>query len=99
MAPSLPCSVLTLCLLFTLSFAASSSPSSSSNLSSLSSLSSSNVSLSLYYETLCPGCSNFIVNHLANIFDDGLIEIVDLNRIPFGNARVRSNGTVSCQVQ
>ncbi|KAJ3699540.1 hypothetical protein LUZ61_003245 [Rhynchospora tenuis] len=57
----------------------------------------SRVSLALYYETLCPYCSNFIVNYLAKIFDNGLISIVDLDLIPYGNARVASNGTITCQ--
>ncbi|XP_038988932.1 gamma-interferon-responsive lysosomal thiol protein isoform X1 [Phoenix dactylifera] len=55
------------------------------------------VPLALYYETLCPYCSNFIVNYLAKIFENGLIDIVDLDLIPYGNARVGSNGTISCQ--
>ncbi|KAF3331800.1 gamma-interferon-inducible lysosomal thiol reductase isoform X1 [Carex littledalei] len=57
----------------------------------------SKVSLALYYETLCPFCSNFIVNYLAKIWDNGLISIVDLELIPYGNARIRSNGTITCQ--
>ncbi|KAJ0978362.1 hypothetical protein J5N97_013836 [Dioscorea zingiberensis] len=55
------------------------------------------VSLALYYETLCPYCSRFMVNHLAKIFDDGLISIVDLDLIPYGNARVNSNASIACQ--
>ncbi|KAJ6831067.1 uncharacterized protein M6B38_350145 [Iris pallida] len=55
------------------------------------------VTLSLYYETLCPYCSNFIVNYLPKIFDDGLISVVDLELVPYGNARIGPNGTISCQ--
>ncbi|PKA56182.1 hypothetical protein AXF42_Ash011111 [Apostasia shenzhenica] len=55
------------------------------------------VSLALYYESLCPYSANFIVNYLADIFDNGLIDIVDLDLIPFGNARVNANGTITCQ--
>ncbi|XP_072960314.1 gamma-interferon-responsive lysosomal thiol protein-like [Typha angustifolia] len=55
------------------------------------------VSLALYYETLCPYCSNFMVNYLPKIFENGLISIVDLDLIPYGNAKIRSNGTISCQ--
>ncbi|XP_077214330.1 gamma-interferon-responsive lysosomal thiol protein-like isoform X1 [Tasmannia lanceolata] len=55
------------------------------------------VSLGLYYETLCPYCSNFIVNFLAKIFKNGLLEIVDLNLVPYGNARIGSNETIACQ--
>ncbi|CAL9137145.1 unnamed protein product [Musa textilis] len=64
--------------------------------SSSSSSSSPKVSLALYYETLCPYSANFIVNYLAKIFDDGLISIVDVDLVPYGNARIR-NGTISCQ--
>ncbi|KAM0868188.1 hypothetical protein ACQ4PT_041496 [Festuca glaucescens] len=56
------------------------------------------VPLALYYESLCPYCSRFIVNHLAGIFDDGLVDIVDLLLVPYGNAHVRDpNNTINCQ--
>uniref|UniRef100_A0A1D1XDB5 Gamma-interferon-inducible lysosomal thiol reductase n=1 Tax=Anthurium amnicola TaxID=1678845 RepID=A0A1D1XDB5_9ARAE len=55
------------------------------------------VRLELYYETLCPYCSRFIVSFLSKIFEDGLISIVDLNLVPYGNARVASDGTITCQ--
>ncbi|EMS63319.1 hypothetical protein TRIUR3_04865 [Triticum urartu] len=57
------------------------------------------VSLALYYESLCPYCSRFIVTRLAGIFDSGLIGAVDLLLVPYGNAHVRgANNTISCQV-
>ncbi|CAD6203245.1 unnamed protein product [Miscanthus lutarioriparius] len=55
------------------------------------------VSLELYYESLCPYCSRFIVNHLAGILEDGLIDAVHLRLVPYGNARVGSNSEISCQ--
>lgn len=55
------------------------------------------VELVLYYETLCPYCSNFIVNHLGKIFDNGLISILDLKLVPYGNARIGVNDTIACQ--
>ncbi|XP_058110392.1 gamma-interferon-responsive lysosomal thiol protein isoform X2 [Magnolia sinica] len=55
------------------------------------------VALALYYETLCPYSANFIVNYLAKIFSNGLIDIVDLNLVPYGNARLKSNHTITCQ--
>ncbi|WOK95838.1 hypothetical protein Cni_G04545 [Canna indica] len=67
-----------------------------SPLSAAASGSASKVSLGLYYESLCPYSANFIVNYLAKIFDDGLISIVDLDLVPYGNARIR-NGTMVCQ--
>lgn len=66
--------------------------------SSLCSVYASKVTLSLYYEALCPYCSNFMVNHLPKIFEDGLISIVDLELVPYGNARIGFNGSISCQV-
>ncbi|KAF0935978.1 hypothetical protein E2562_037458 [Oryza meyeriana var. granulata] len=56
------------------------------------------VSLALYYESLCPYCARFIVNHLAGIFEDGIIDAVDLRLVPYGNAHVGANNTISCQV-
>ena len=57
------------------------------------------VPLALYYESLCPYCSRFIVSRLAGIFEDGLIDAVDLLLVPYGNARVRgANNTINCQV-
>ncbi|KAJ4704360.1 putative Gamma-interferon-inducible lysosomal thiol reductase [Melia azedarach] len=37
------------------------------------------VNLSLYYETLCPGCASFISNDLGKVFQKGLINIVNLS--------------------
>lgn len=55
------------------------------------------VSLALYYESLCPYSANFIVNYLAKIFNNGIIDIVDLDLVPYGNARLTANGTITCQ--
>ncbi|KAK4772019.1 hypothetical protein SAY86_013794 [Trapa natans] len=53
----------------------------------------------LYYETLCPYCANFIANAngLNKVFDDGLISIIDLKLVPYGNAKIGANNTISCQ--
>nr|XP_011466176.1 PREDICTED: gamma-interferon-inducible lysosomal thiol reductase-like isoform X1 [Fragaria vesca subsp. vesca] len=56
-----------------------------------------NVSVTLYYETLCPYCADFIVNHLAKIFDNGLISVVTLRMVPWGNAWLNSDGSFACQ--
>ncbi|KFK24661.1 hypothetical protein AALP_AA8G008600 [Arabis alpina] len=64
---------------------------------SLSSSLSQKVSLSLYYEALCPYCAEFIVNHLSKIFENDLISAIDLQLIPWGNAIIRSDGTFLCQ--
>jgi len=73
---------------------------SSSDYSGVSLPSSSpKVSVGLYYESLCPYCSSFIVNHLAKLFEDDLISIVDLHLSPWGNTKLRSdNVTAVCQV-
>ncbi|XP_020597854.1 gamma-interferon-inducible lysosomal thiol reductase-like isoform X3 [Phalaenopsis equestris] len=55
------------------------------------------VSLALYYEALCPFCSRFIVLSLSKIFSDGLISIVDLRLVPYGNAVIGPNSTIICQ--
>lgn len=58
---------------------------------------SQKVKLSVYYEALCPYCANFIVNSLAKIFKNGLISIIDLKLIPWGNAYLEDNSTWICQ--
>lgn len=56
------------------------------------------VTVSLYYESLCPFSANFITNYLKDIFTNGLISIVDLRLIPFGNAKILDDGSINCQV-
>ncbi|XP_021891051.1 gamma-interferon-inducible lysosomal thiol reductase-like [Carica papaya] len=55
------------------------------------------VSVSFYYETLCPYCADFIVNHLVKVFENGLISIVDLRLVPWGNAFFKTDGSIVCQ--
>ncbi|EEF35685.1 Gamma-interferon-inducible lysosomal thiol reductase precursor, putative [Ricinus communis] len=56
------------------------------------------VNLSVYYEALCPSCADFIVRNLMTIFNNGLIDIINLRMIPWGNAHVnRVNNTMVCQ--
>ncbi|XVF55038.1 hypothetical protein PTKIN_Ptkin06aG0004400 [Pterospermum kingtungense] len=56
-----------------------------------------NVTLSVYYETLCPYCADFIVNHLVKLFDEGLSSIVNLRLVPWGNSVMQPDGTFLCQ--
>ncbi|ESQ56452.1 hypothetical protein EUTSA_v10026151mg [Eutrema salsugineum] len=58
---------------------------------------SDKVKLNLYYESLCPYCQKFIADELVKIFNSDLHTITDLNLIPFGNARVSDDMTVTCQ--
>ncbi|KAI3682506.1 hypothetical protein L1987_82534 [Smallanthus sonchifolius] len=81
-------------LVLIVSLAATLSPSSASPIAVAT---GEKVELSLYYEALCPYCEFFILNYLYKIFDNGLISIVDLKLSPYGNAKIRSNGTVVCQ--
>ncbi|XP_022766243.1 gamma-interferon-inducible lysosomal thiol reductase-like [Durio zibethinus] len=63
----------------------------------ISTYNAQNVTLSVYYETLCPYCADFIVNHLVKLFDKGLISIVNLRLVPWGNAVMQRDGTFGCQ--
>jgi interferon gamma-inducible protein 30 len=56
------------------------------------------VSLELYYESLCPYSADFIVNDLPIIFQHDLLSIVDLKLVPWGNAKLGPNSTITCQV-
>ncbi|KAL5742476.1 hypothetical protein ACOSP7_029208 [Xanthoceras sorbifolium] len=56
------------------------------------------VDLFLYYESLCPGCATFISEYLVKDFENGLIDIVNLRLVPWGNAKVEEpNNTIICQ--
>ncbi|CAH9125144.1 unnamed protein product [Cuscuta epithymum] len=55
------------------------------------------VSVSLYYETLCPYCANFIVNKLVRLFTTDLGSIVNLRLIPWGNTQTAPNHGWICQ--
>ncbi|KAI3843688.1 hypothetical protein MKW98_013624 [Papaver atlanticum] len=55
------------------------------------------VSLALYYDTLCPGCTNFIVNNFPKIFTSRITDIMDLKLVPYGNAIVGENNRIICQ--
>ncbi|KAK2982729.1 hypothetical protein RJ640_025145, partial [Escallonia rubra] len=86
-------------LLLVLIVTSSANPLSSSSLraSGGSSRGGEKVTLALYYETLCPYCSNCIVNYLPKLFDGGLIDIVDLKLVPYGNAKIGNNNSITCQ--
>ncbi|XP_059626435.1 gamma-interferon-responsive lysosomal thiol protein-like [Cornus florida] len=86
-----------LSLLLVTSILTANSCSASRKISVPSSDQNEKVTLALYYETLCPYCSNFIVNYLTRLFDTGLISVVDLKLVPYGNAKIRSNNTITCQ--
>ncbi|GJX05172.1 gamma-interferon-inducible lysosomal thiol reductase-like protein [Tanacetum coccineum] len=55
------------------------------------------VQVSVYYESLCPYCENFIVNYLIDMFTKGIDAIADVKLFPYGNAKVSSNGNITCQ--
>ncbi|XP_020236240.1 gamma-interferon-responsive lysosomal thiol protein [Cajanus cajan] len=82
--------LLPLLLLLMLLVAPSSSSSSSND-------NNNKVTVSLYYESLCPYCADFIVNHLVTLFQTDLISIVNLRMVPWGNAWIAPDGTVFCQ--
>lgn len=71
--------------------------SSESVITDLSLISTEKVKLELYYETLCPFSAKFIAEQLPRIFDNGLIDIITLQLVPWGNAVVRPNKTFECQ--
>ncbi|GAB4834005.1 hypothetical protein Ancab_032257 [Ancistrocladus abbreviatus] len=54
------------------------------------------VNMSIYYETLCPASKEFFIHELSELFKGNLISIVNLNMIPWGNARIAA-GNFICQ--
>jgi len=53
------------------------------------------VQVTLYFETLCPGCQDFIVNHLQPALP-AIGAIADIHLLPYGNAHTSASG-VKCQ--
>jgi hypothetical protein len=59
----------------------------------------SKVNLSIYYDSLCQSCAIFIVKNLEEIFNNDLIDIVNLQLVPWANSYVnQTNNSISCQV-
>jgi C1A family cysteine protease len=59
-------------------------------------LATEKVGVTLYYEAFCPGCHEFITEDLkAAIGSVG--DIMDIELLPYGNARTNVDGTISCQ--
>jgi hypothetical protein len=57
------------------------------------------VDVALYYELRCaPYSARFVVNHLAKVFNNGLLDAIDLTLVPYGNALVGAGCEISCQV-
>ncbi|XP_017441581.1 gamma-interferon-responsive lysosomal thiol protein isoform X2 [Vigna angularis] len=56
------------------------------------------VNLSVYYNSLCQSCAQFIIKDLKNVFDSNLISIVNLRLVPWANAHINNNNSsISCQ--
>jgi interferon gamma-inducible protein 30 len=48
----------------------------------------SKVKVTLYYESLCPACQDFIIQQIyPTLAASGVRDIVDLRLVPYGNAR------------
>ncbi|KAI8465341.1 MAG: gamma interferon inducible lysosomal thiol reductase-domain-containing protein [Monoraphidium minutum] len=63
----------------------------------LSTASADRVRVEFYGEALCPYCIKFTLTQLSSIFENGLAEIVELEYIPAGNARLSDDGAIACQ--
>jgi interferon gamma-inducible protein 30 len=49
-------------------------------------------------EALCPGCREFVLEHLVSTFAILGSEVMDVHVVPFGNAKIDSeNKTITCQ--
>jgi hypothetical protein len=57
------------------------------------------VTLSVYYESLSNSSAVFIIKNLREIFNNDLIDIVNLQLVPWANSHVnQTNNAISCQV-
>ncbi|XP_054783777.1 gamma-interferon-responsive lysosomal thiol protein-like [Prosopis cineraria] len=56
------------------------------------------VNLSVYFESLSEPCATFIIKNLVEIFNKDLINIVNLQLVPWANASISNiNNTILCQ--
>ncbi|CEF60543.1 Gamma-interferon-inducible lysosomal thiol reductase [Strongyloides ratti] len=53
------------------------------------------IKISLMFEALCPYCQRFITNHLGPIYNQ-FKNYIQLELVPWGNARFMRNGQISC---
>lgn len=57
------------------------------------------VNVSVYYDSLCQSCAQFIIRDLKNVFDSNLISIMNLRLVPWAKAYInKTNSSISCQV-
>jgi interferon gamma-inducible protein 30 len=46
------------------------------------------LSIKVYYESLCPGCSQFISEQMnIALSAKGVLDVIDLHLVPYGNAK------------
>ncbi|KAI6228159.1 GILT-like protein F37H8.5 [Aphelenchoides besseyi] len=53
--------------------------------------------LTVLYESLCPDCQEFITGDLYNKVYSKFQKYVDIELIPYGNAKRHEDGTITCQ--
>lgn len=53
---------------------------------------SDKIKLDVNFESLCPGCGQFITTNLAPALDKGLLDMVEVTLVPFGNASETKQG-------
>ena len=102
-APKLAINIVMALVLFSFIYesegASNSSGSSHSDGAEITPLAYQKVNLSVYYESLCQPCATFIIQNLNELFNSDLINIVNLQLVPWANAYVKvTNNSISCQV-
>lgn len=101
-SPKLPITIILVLLFFTYEFEGSSYSSRSqidNAMVPLPPIDYEKVNLSIYYESLCQSCAIFIVKNLDEIFNNELINIVNLQLVPWANSHLnKTNNSISCQV-
>ncbi|CAD6192462.1 unnamed protein product [Caenorhabditis auriculariae] len=55
------------------------------------------VNITVLVEALCPDCQQFIANQLYPVIYKNFRDVVNIQLVPFGNAKIQPDGSIVCQ--
>ncbi|CAO4365348.1 unnamed protein product [Caenorhabditis nigoni] len=55
------------------------------------------INITVLIEALCPDCQNFLTKQLYPVVFKNFGDFVNIELVPFGNAKIQEDGTIKCQ--